>query len=213
MIRVTENQAVTLSGKKGKMTMKNVNLKKLVGLAVLTAIVFVLQMYLGSIKLFIFSFSMVLVPIVVGAALYGPFAGLWLGAVFGLAVLLSGDAAPFLAASIPGTVITVLIKGMGAGFFSGLVYSVLMKAKRKPELSVILSAVTAPIANTGLFLIGCAVFFMPVIREWAEASGYGTNVFGYVILGLVGVNFLVELAVNVILAPVILRIIRIVKKH
>ena len=66
--------------------------KTLVGLGLLTAIVVVLQLVGSFIKFGTFSISLVLMPIVVGAALYGVGAGAWLGFVFGVVVLLSGDA-------------------------------------------------------------------------------------------------------------------------
>ena len=37
-------------------------------------------------------------------------------------MLASGDAALFLAVSVPGTVLTVLLKGIGCGFAAGLTY-------------------------------------------------------------------------------------------
>ena len=68
----------------------------MVGVALFTAIVVVLQLLGGGIKFGVFSISLVLVPIVVGAAVYGWKAGAFLGFVFGAAVLFSGDAADFL---------------------------------------------------------------------------------------------------------------------
>ena len=100
----------------------NSKTKKIVGIGLFTAIVLVLQFLGGGIKFGIFSISLVLVPIVVGAAVYGWQAGAWLGFTFGVAVLLSGDAAAFLAVDVVGTVLTVLVKGTAAGLCSGLVY-------------------------------------------------------------------------------------------
>jgi len=186
------------------------NTKKIVGLSLFTAIVVVLQ-FLGSfIRFGVFSISLVLVPIVVGAALYGVAAGAWLGFVFGFVVLVSGDAAAFLAVSPLGTVLTVLVKGILAGLCSGAVYRALAGKKETP--AVVASAVTAPVVNTGVFLIGCVLFFMEPVTGWAEAMGFGDNVTRYMFLGLAGGNFLFELAVNAVLSPVIVRLIRLGKK-
>ena len=68
--------------------------KNMVGVGLFTAIVMVLQFLGGGIKFGIFSISLVLVPIVVGAALYGWKAGALLGFAFGVAVLLSGCLPP-----------------------------------------------------------------------------------------------------------------------
>ena len=140
------------------MSQKNTNTQKIVGLGLFTAIVVVLQLMGSFIKFGTFSISLVLVPVVIGAALYGAGAGAWLGFVFGVVVLLSGDAAAFLGVNALGTVLTVLVKGALAGYVSGLVYKALENKNR--TLAVALAAVTCPVVNTGVFLIGCLLFFM-----------------------------------------------------
>ena len=97
----------------------------IVGIGLLTAIVVVLQFISMWLRFSAFSITLTLVPIVVGAALYGKWAGAWLGFAFGIAVLLTGDANAFLAISVPGTIITVLLKGALSGLCSGLVYRAL----------------------------------------------------------------------------------------
>lgn len=182
------------------------NTRKLVLGAILTALVIVLQFMGAFIKLGPFSISLVLVPIAIGAATCGTRIGAWLGLIFGLVVLYSGDAAAFLAINIPGTVITVLAKGILCGLVSGIVYNAL-KGKNK-TLAVIACAITCPIVNTGVFLLGCVLFFMDTITLWAA----GSNVVYYMFFVLVGGNFLFELGVNIILSPVIVRILNIRSK-
>ncbi len=183
--------------------------RTLTGLAILTAIVIVLEAVSAAVgHVGIFTFTLALVPIVVGAALYGVGAGAWLGFIFGVVVLISGDAAPFLAVSIPGTILTVLVKGTGAGFVAGLV----CKALSKHEIpSVVLAALSAPITNTGIFLLGCLLFFMPTIQSWADGLGF-PSAGNYMIFGLVGVNFLIEMAISIVLSPVIVRLVHIARK-
>jgi len=185
-------------------------LRNLVGTALLTAIVVVLQMLGSFIRFGPFSISLVLVPIVVGAALYGSMAGLWLGFVFGAVVLFSGDAGAFLSINPLGTVVTVLLKGAMAGLVSGIVYRAL-QAKNE-LLAGVCAAVVCPVVNTGLFLLGCRLFFFDTIKEWAVGAGFGANVGSYMIMGLVGANFLIELAVNIILSPTIVRLVKIGRK-
>lgn len=179
--------------------------------AVLTALVVILQFLGAFIKFGPFSISLVLVPIIIGCATCGVAVGAWLGLVFGFTVLLSGDAAAFLAVHPIGTVATVLLKGAACGFFAGLTYNCLKKYNR--YLAVIVSAVVCPIVNTGVFLLGCLAFFMPTIAEWAMSLGFGNNTAQYMIVGLVGLNFLVELGVNVVLSPVIVRLLAIREKQ
>ncbi|MCD7772602.1 MAG: ECF transporter S component [Ruminococcus sp.] len=183
---------------------------KIVGLGLLTAIVVVLQVLAVAIRPSgVFNISLVLVPIVVGAALYGWKAGTWLGFVFGVVVVLT-DASAFLAVNIPGTIITCLLKGMLAGLASGLVY--LLFAKKSRFVAAVVAAIVCPIVNTGVFLLGCVVFFMDTINEWAATTGY-ENAGAYMIIALVGVNFIIEMAVNIVLSSAIVKIVDIQTKR
>ena len=184
--------------------------KNLVGLGLFTAIVVVLQLLaVGLRAMGLFSISLVLVPIVVGSAVYGWKSGGWLGFVFGVAVLLSGDAAAFLAVDVAGTIIVVLLKGALCGLAAGLVYKLL--AQKNKFLGVCVAAAVCPVVNTGVFLLGCRVFFFDTIAAWGAAAGF-PNVGTYMIFGLTGVNFLIELGVNLVLTPVIARLIRLGKQ-
>lgn len=186
-----------------KKTKNQQEVLKLTYVALLTALVFVLQFFFSGFRIGIFSVSVVLLPIVLGAALAGPIAGLWLGLVFGAAVLLSGDAQVFLSVHIVGTVITVLVKGSFAGLISGAVFRLLSRIHR--TLATAVAALVCPLVNTGVFLIGCRIFFWETISEWA-ITDYGGNAVAYAFLALVGANFFFEVAFNLLLAPAIVRI-------
>ena len=177
--------------------------------AMLTALVVVFQFIGSAIKFGPFSISLVLVPIVVGAALYGPLAGAWLGLVFGAVVLLAGDAGVFLTIDPFGTVLTVLVKGMAAGFLAGLAYRLI--EKKNALVAVFVAAAVCPIVNTGVFLLGCVLFFLPTIRAWGADAGFD-NVAAYMFLGLAGGNFLFELLFNLVLSPAIHRVLLLVEK-
>lgn len=125
----------------------------IVGGGLFAAIVAVLQLVGSAIRFGPFSISLVLIPIVLAAALYGWGMGCWLGLVFGAVVLLSGDAGLFLAANPAGAIVTVLAKGIACGAAAGLCYRWLHP--RYPGLSILLSALAAPLVNTGVFLLGC----------------------------------------------------------
>jgi thiamine transporter ThiT len=184
----------------------NSKTKTMVGIGLFTAIVVVLQLLGGGIRFGIFSISLVLVPIVVGAACYGWQAGAWLGFAFGVTVLLNGDAAPFLAVDVAGTIITVLAKGTVCGLAAGFAYQLVVKMNRLA--AVFAAAFVCPVVNTGIFLIGCKLFFFETIQAWGAAAGF-PNAAAYMFFGLAGTNFLIELATNLVLAPVISRLIKV----
>ncbi len=187
--------------KNGAMSTEN-----LVMYALLTAIVVVLQIIAEfAPKVGPCSLSFVLVPVVVGAALCGYKAGAWLGFVFSVVVLLCPSTSVFYGISFAGTVITVIVKGTAAGFASAVVYKLLEKYNRL--IAVIISAIVAPVVNTGIFLVGCRLFFFEAVKSWAG----GQNVITYMFFVLAGFNFLFELISNLLLSPAILRIIKVRK--
>lgn len=198
-------------------TQKRMSTETMVMGAVLSAIVIVLQFLsvLVSRALIasgaaITSITLVLVPVIIGAATCGRGMGAWLGFVFGFSVLISGASEPFFSFNPLGTIVTVLVKGTACGYFAGLAYKAIEKHNR--YIAVAVASVVCPLVNTGIFFIGCLVFFMPTITEWAIAAELGDNIILYMLVGLAGINFLVELITNIILNPIITRLLNYRKK-
>ena len=194
---------------------KSEKIRAIVTVAVLAALVVVLQTVASGIKIGTFTVTLSLVPIIVGGALFGPLAGGFLGLVFSVvvlvAVLTGADAggAIMLTVNPAATVIIVLLKGTVAGFVAGLISSKMRGKKLYP--GVILASIAAPVCNTGIFLAGMLLFFRDLLAEWANGAGQ-ENVATYIIVGLIGVNFLAELVIDLVLSPVIVRIIHAVRK-
>ncbi len=178
--------------------------------AIMTAIVIVVQ-YLGSATTFFgpFSTAIGLTPIIIGAALCSTPIGAWLGFVFGVVVLASGGAALFLAFNVPGTIITVLLKGTLCGFVAGVAYKYLIKINK--YLAVFAASLICPITNTAIFLLGCRIFFYPyadAIANQISSNASGMSLFWALAMG----NFLFEILVNIILAPVVIKVVNFAKK-
>ena len=184
--------------------------EKLVLTALMTTLVIVFQL-LATYTAFFgpFSTAIGLIPIAIGACLCGPAIGAWLGLVFGIVVIATGGAALFFAFSIPGTIITVLVKGTACGFAAGLVYK-LLENKLK-FVAAVAASLICPIVNTGIFLLGSAIFFMPHAKAIGELVGVDKAGFG-VFIALAFGNFIFELLMNAVLSPIIVRIINIKKK-
>ena len=180
--------------------------EKLALMALLSALTAVLAYFGGFIKIGgLASINLTLVPVVLGAALLGPMAGAWLGGVSGIIFFTTADSVFWLSLSIPGTILTVMIKGILAGLFAGLVYKALEKINK--YLAVVLSAFICPVVNTGIFLLGCLAFFMEPVN--AGAVEQGMSVGAYLIVFYVGLNFVFELLANMILSPAIVRLLNI----
>lgn len=190
-------------------------------LAVLTAIVVLLQCFGGFLKLpfLATSFNLALIPITVGAILLGPRAGAWLGLVCGTVILIYGvtgaDLFTHLLFEIRPvvTVLICLVKTTVAGFLAGLVYRLLSKYTHWGALFA--TAATVPVVNTALFILGGLPIGRDVIEVGRQLEFYteGMSAFVFIVVGCVTVNFfLFELVPNLVLTPAIERIIATVRK-
>ena len=189
-------------------TAKNVTI-----LGVLTAIIVVLQIFGSYFRIGTISLSFVLVPIVIGGILTGVIGGTILGFNFGVITLVMGVVGadqftfilfsdhPFL------TILTCVIKGSAAGFMSGFVYK-LLKDKNL-TLSTFAASAVAPIVNTGLFIVGAFCMADTLNSNFVAEN---SNVVYFIFIGCAGINFLIELAINLVLAPSVCKIIKAVKR-
>lgn len=180
-------------------------------LGLFTALIVVLQLMSYFIKIGTFPLSLVFIPLVICAVQYGPKYGAILGAAFGVVVTVCcwtgldlGGAIlwaenPFITAAI------CIVKGTAAGFVAGLVG---MLKNKNLYVACILSAICAPVVNTGIFCAGMYIFFYDTLVAWAA----GTEILAYVLFGLVGINFIIELSLDVIFSPAITRIMKAIKK-
>ena len=183
--------------------------EKLVLTGILTALVIVLQLLCNFVKVGPFAITLVLIPIVIGAATCGPWAGAWLGFVFGFVACFDPGAAAFYAINIFGTIATVILKGTLCGLAAGFAYKLVERWNKYAAVAV--AAVVSPVVNTGVFFLGCLAFFFRDIKSWGAEAGY-ENALIYIILAMIGVNFLIELGTNIVLSPVVVRLLNIRKK-
>ena len=194
---------------------------ELVQLSMLSALVVVLQLLSALIPPIagMVSITLTLIPVVIGAVLFGKKGGAILGFVFGLIVMINcitgldpggnilWNTNPFFTALI------CIVKGTLAGFVPALVYSAITKNKelgeKKKFFSTMLAAMLAPIVNTSVFVVGMLAFFNQTLTAWAG----GKPIMVYILVGLAGVNFLIEFIINIVLTPAIIKISDVVKKN
>ena len=181
--------------------------RTMTGLAILTAIIVVLTVVASFIKFGPFTITLALAPIIIGAALYGPRAGAYLGAVFGFVVWIAcimgwdpGGNILWTARPLV-TFLLCLGKGAAAGLVSGACYRAL--SGKNSMAASILAGIVCPVTNTGIFCIALALCYYDTLVAWAG----GSEIIYYVITGLVGINFVVELLINLVLSSVIVRVV------
>ena len=190
------------------------NILYIVQLALLTAVIMVLHFSGVAIPAFGTKISLVLIPIALGAMLLGPVAGAILGFIYGMTVFISlgvmhmdpftgflFDNTPIMAALI------CTVKTTAAGFVAGWVYRVL--AKKNVLLAVFVAAALVPTVNTGIFVLGCFLIYS-TISEFAAGAGYSAVYFILIICA--GLNYVLELAINLIFSPALERLVRLLSK-
>ena len=183
--------------------------KNIAVLSVLLALVIVLQAFGGSISIGAVSLNFTLIPIVLGAIVLGPLAGGFLGLACGIVVLIQVIITPvgfyaliWLHDPVV-TVLTCIVKTTAAGLLAGWLFRILKK--KNETVAVFVAAGIVPIVNTALFIVGC--LFMTAVQQ--SASG---NVLGYILTGLVTFNFFAEFAVNLLVAPALATVYKVVEK-
>ena len=201
------------------MTRKN-DIRVMVQLTMLIALVVVLQLVSAMIPPIggTVSITLTLIPVVVGAILFGKKGGIILGVTFGLIVMINcitgmdpggnilWNINPFF------TAVICLVKGTASGLVPACLYTLVKGNKTeasgsKKYVSALVAALSAPIVNTGLFVCGMLLFFVETLQAWAG----GSSMVSYILFGLAGLNFIVEFAINIVLTPAIVRIVDVVR--
>ncbi|MBQ9755987.1 MAG: ECF transporter S component [Clostridia bacterium] len=183
--------------------------KNVVYLAILTALLVVLNL-LSTVFKIITNVNLTLIPIVLGALLLGVKGGLILGLISGLMTFIFGVTGvdPFtniLFVNQPIlTFLTCTVKTTAAGALGGLLYGV-TKSKNK-YVATFVAAGVVPIVNTAVFIIGALTMYNVIATNFSE------NVLYFLVIVCAGVNFLIEFAVNLLVAPAIHAVIRVLDK-
>lgn len=191
--------------------MNNSKTKKWVGTALLITVIVVLQTVASGIKIGSFTPTLSLIPIIIGAIVYGAFSGTSLGIVFGLIVVVtvfSGAEAMstmMLNHNAFMTVFVCLFKGAMAGYTPAVIYKIL--SRKNETIATVLASLSAPVMNTGIFCLSLLTVFKPVTDQFAAALNFN-GAGQFIVLGIIGINFLFELALNAVLVPVVKRIIK-----
>lgn len=189
--------------------------KKLTYFAVLTALTFVLQLLGNTVKIGVVTLNFSLIPIVLAAIMLGVWYGMALGAITGLIILfncgiLGADGFTNVLFATDPVIITLVcvVKTALAGALSALLFK--WVNKHNGFVATIVAAGIVPIINTCIFILG-----MLCIIPSLNAAGFiaeGANAFAVIVLGFVGLNFVFEFALNVIVAPALYRVINILDR-
>lgn len=169
--------------------------RKFATISIFIGVIIVLQVIATYVNFGGFPITLTLIPIIIAGAAYGPSIGALMGLVFGIIVdlmVITGldPSGAIMFASHPIiTIATCLIKGTCAGLFGAFAY----KYIKNNKLGIIVSAIITPITNTLLLYISLILFF--------DSS------FAAMVAAFMSINFIIELGINVLLAPGLLSLI------
>lgn len=170
-------------------------------LSIFLGLIIVLQLLATYINLGGFPITLTLIPIIVGGAIYGPTFGSICGLVFGMVVstmvIVGADPSGALMFSSHPiiTILTCLIKGALAGLCGALAY----KYIKNNKVGIVVSAIITPIINTLILSLSLIMFF--------ESS------FSAVIGIFISTNFIIELLLDIVIAPGLIVLINRIKSR
>lgn len=168
---------------------------KMTGTAILAALIFIFQIIGNYVSIAGISINLALIPIAIGAILYGPWSGLLLGVINGVCVLpgsgLFFGISPFF------TVLCCVLKTGLAGFVSGWVFKLFKGKGLIPGMFV--CSLLVPVINTGIFSLFALTLFRSGLEEYfgKESSEFVSFLF----LMVIGINFIFEVVSIIILSP------------
>lgn len=171
-------------------------IQKLTVLSVLAAITAIVAFV--PLKTLGLEITFTMIPVAIGAILYGPSGGAVLGAVFGAVSFLqclgySHFGAALLAINPVFTFIVCVPTRILAGLLAGLIYKALKTGCKSDIPALLTTSLAAPLLNTVFFMSSLVLFFYRTdyIQGFVSAMG-SANPIMFILL-FVGINGLVEI--------------------
>lgn len=183
--------------------------KNIVSLAVLVALLVVLNL-LSTVFKVITNVNLTLIPIVLGALILGVRGGVILGLISGLMTFVFGVVGvdPFtniLFVNSPVlTFLTCVVKITVAGGLAGWIYEII--SKKNKYVATFVASALVPIVNTFIFILGGLAMYNTI------ASNFSEDVLYFLVIVCAGINFLIELGINLLVAPAIFSVVKVLDK-
>ncbi len=203
------------------MNSKFFSAKNVAILGILVALVIVMQLFASAIPMFGISLNLSLIPIAMASILLGWLGGAIVGfacgvVVFITAAVLGGDITTATMFHVNPLLLTVMCIGKTtiAGLVSGLIFKLI--SKKNVFIAVCVSAVILPIVNTAIYMFGVSLMKDAMATGLKSLgislSGSSTWIVVTTVFALIWLNFVLEMAVNLIFIPMIHRVIKAIKK-
>ena len=189
-------------------TRNSFSTKKMVTIAIIIALIAVLQSFSSvAARIGLFSFALGLFPATVGSVMYGKKESVIFGSVLGI-VILATDATAYALYSVNffATVLVVMAKSIASTLVTALIFNLLKNFNR--YVAVVVAAILAPIVNTGIFIGGVCIFFKDFFAQYITGDVF---IVGFILMLLT--NFIIEMIINIVLSPVVLKVLDLKKPN
>ena len=178
-----------------------IDVRRLAFLGMLTAIMVVMAFTpLGYLSTPLFEISFLMIPVALGAVLFGPSAGAFLGGVFGLTSFSQCFGKSAFGVAMLGinpifAFLTCMVPRILTGLLVGYIFRGLQKIDKTRFLSYAAACLSSALLNTLLFMSCVLLFFWNTeyVQSLSQTLGTGTNVLAFVV-AFVGINGLIEAA-------------------
>ncbi len=177
----------------------------LILIALVIAIECVVQYF--KIAIVIVPLSLALIPIIVGAATFGPLFGAFIGMLYGI-TFFAFNWEVFLYEMHHLFILGILLKGGLAGLVAGLIYKRI--AKKKPLLASIISSAVSTILNGAMFIIGFVVLIASLATSNVSLAEHMANLSYVSAMSLPGI--MLELVICVFLCPILIAILNKIRR-
>ena len=143
------------------------------------------------------NFNLSLIPITIGAILYGPFVGGFLGFMAGVIILVSPNTVDvFLSVSPIATVFCCLVKTCIAGLVAGFIFNLIKK--KNDVIAAIVASIIVPLFNTFIFTFFAYFWFKDALHFTSYSE---------ILYAVIGLNFVIELVTTIIVAPTLYKMV------
>lgn len=192
-------------------TTTNFRTKRMVQLALFTAIIALLAFSpLGYIKTGTITITLIGIPVIVGAVVFGPAGGAFLGAVFGLTSFITCFGMDAFGGILLGidpikTFVMCLVPRILMGWLTALIFKGLNKIDKTKYISYAATSLIGSLLNTILFMSFLIIFFInnAKVQEIIPVAAKGPFAFFAAIAAL---NGTVEAIVCMIIATAISKV-------
>ena len=165
---------------------------------------------IGTIQAGVLTITLLGIPLAISACIFGPYYGALLGLVWGVIAIVQSITgmdplgATLITINPLGLIVTCIVPRVLTGYLAGLIYKLNAKWDKKGHINSVVTCALVTVFNTVFFMTSLALFFFntPELQAIAQtlSNTYGVNAFNpfLFIVFAVGINFLVEIAVNAI---------------